>query len=479
MSAAPRRLGILLALALPFLAGSPPARADGWSDARKEFRKAQKDPDYKVRQTSYLPILDYDGKEAVEEVLRAMGREENPAVLLSAMETLALFQSPKAVEALLDALRSAKGDERLYLVMSLGKRVDDVGTNDLLELARGKDDMLAAQAALSLGQRHVMAALPELVDLLKSDTWQLRAAGARAILALAGPVPDKPKPGEKPKPFLPAGIDVDVLLPVTAEALGLADGRDREDLIEVLERLTGRAYGNDIAAWKALASGTPPAQITPQPDPTPYICGVPILGRRVVIVIDISTCTDDTHPFGAGERLKEVCAVPGARNVPWYSIRTTKQFIAAVSKRLVQDLPASARFDVIADYQKAEPLFGRLTPANPGNEKKAGEWIEGLAVQNGPDHYTALMAALDISGARNNIAWSLGPDEVVLLTCAIPWAPKDPNAIVGQDEVGRIVGLKARMRMVAVHSIGVGPHPFGMMRTIAELTGGRYVDLSK
>jgi uncharacterized protein HemX len=40
------------------------------------------------------------------------------------------------------------------------------------------------------------------------------------------------------------------------------------------------------------------------------------LGLRKVIARDI-------------ERLKAVCAVPGARSVPWYEVRTTKQFMAA------------------------------------------------------------------------------------------------------------------------------------------------------
>ena len=64
------------------------------------------------------------------------------------------------------------------------------------------------------------------------------------------------------------------------------------------------------------------------------------------------------------------------------------------------------------------------------------------------------------------------------MTCAIPWAPKDPNAMVDQSEVGAAIGLKARLRMVPIHMVGVGPHPFEMMR-ISDQSGGRYLDLSQ
>ncbi len=65
------------------------------------------------------------------------------------------------------------------------------------------------------------------------------------------------------------------------------------------------------------------------------------------------------------------------------------------------------------------------------------------------------------------------------MTCAIPWAPSDPDAMVGQTEVGAAIGLEARLRMVPIHSLGVGPHPFEMMRILAAQTGGRYVGLIK
>jgi len=130
-------------------------------------------------------------------------------------------------------------------------------------------------------------------------------------------------------------------------------------------------------------------------------------------------------------------------------------------------------------FQKVEPLFEKLAPCNSGTKRQARTWIKELSVQDGPNHFVGLTQALDVSGAKDRIAWSLGPDEIILMTCAIPWAPSDPNAMVGQTQVGAAIGLKARLRMVPIHSVGVGPHPYEMMRILATQTGGRYVDLSR
>ena len=470
----------LLCLALLLLPAWPTAGADEWGDARKDFKRAQRSDVWSERRDAYIRMLDFDGEKAVEEMLRAMAKEDNYAVLLTAIETLSLFMSEEAVAALVKGLRSSKGFQRNCLIVAMGGRQDAAGNDALIEIAEGKDAPAAAQALLALGAKRVTAALPAFLAGLARDEWQLRAAAARAIRGLAGPVPEPPQPGQKEKPWIPDDFPTaEVLLPL-AESLARSEGSERGDIIAALERITKQTYGNDPAAWKKLASGTSPEQIRAMPDHPPYLCGTPIYGRKVVVLLDTSTCTDDVHPFQNVDRLKAVCEVPGARSVPWMTLRTTKQFMGAHVRRMINDLDArGAKFDVFAVFQQTEPLFGRLTPANAGTKRQADAFIEDLAVGGGPNHYEALNAALDISGAKESVAWSLGPDEIVMLTCAIPWAPRDPNAIVGQEEVGRIIGLKGRMRMVPITTVGVGPHPWGMMQQISNLTGGTYVGLAE
>jgi len=476
-----RLLLVLLCVLLPASAAS----ADEWGDAKKAFRRAQRSDELSVRRNAYMDILAFDGKDAAEEVLAGLVKEgtradASPAVLLAGIQTLSTFLSEEAQQVVADEARTGRGDRRLYALLAIADRPVGGGEDILLGVLQGKEEPLVAQAALALGRRQTKDALPYLLKLLESDTWQLRSAAARGLRLMAGPFVTDPQTLEVSWPPPPAWMDVKTVLTALATSLETAQGRDRSDIISALERISQQHYGYDVEAWAELAAGKDPAQIRPRPVPVPYIFGIPIYGRKVVLIIDISTCTDDTHPFQDLERLKQVCEVPNARPVAWYEVRTTKQFFAAHAKRLINDLPTRGqKFEVIAEFQDVEPLCGKLATCNSGTQRQATTFIDELSVQNGPNHFVALTAALDISGAKDRIAWSLGPDEIVLMSCAIPWAPSDPNAMVNQSEVGAAIGLKARMRMVPIHSVGVGPHPYEMMGILAEQTGGVYLDLSR
>lgn len=482
-----RALLLLACVLLPILASAPHASADEWGDAKKAFRRAQKSQEMSIRRDAYLDLLNFDSKEAAAEVLAAMLKEKkrpdaNPAALLAGIQTLASFMDDGAKEVVLEAVRKGRGDKRMLALLALADRPTGGGEELLLDVMDGKEEPLVAQAAVALGRRKAQAAVPRLLELLESDTWQLRAAAARALELMAGEAKLDPKTAEMVLPPLPSWMSDDLprFLGALATSLESATGSARGNLVSALVRLTQREYGYDIEAWKKLAEGVDPKTIRPTPVKVPYICGIPIYGERVVIVIDISTSTDDTHPFQDLGRLKEVCQVPNARPVAWYEVRTTKQFFAAQAKRLIADLPTRGqKLEVIAVFDKVEPLFEKLAPCNGGTKRQARTFIDELSVQGGPNHFVGLTTALDLSGARDRIAWSLGPDEVILMTCSIPWAPSDANALVGQTEVGSAIGLKARLRMVPIHSIGVGPHPWEMMKILSVQTGGRYVDLAK
>lgn len=487
MRFSPRALLLLVCVLLPVLAAAPHAAADEWSDARKAFRRAQKSEELSVRRDAYLDLLNFDSEKAAEEALTAMVKENkrsdaSPAVLLSGITTLATFLSEGAQAVVAEAVRKGRGDKRLFAVLALADRPAGGGEALLLDVLKGKEAPLVAQAALALGRRKAKEALPPILELLEHDEWQLRAAAARALEAMAGEAELDPQTAEMVLPPLPAWMSEqrNGIVGALAASLETATGSARGNIVSALERITLQAYGYDVEAWKKLGAGTPPEEIRARPVKVPHAFGIPIYGERVVIVVDISTCTDDTHPFQDRKRLQAVCEVPGARPVPWFKLRTTKQFFAAHAKRLVQDLPTRGqKFEIIAVFQKVEPLFEKLTSCNSGTQRQATTFLDELAVQDGPNHFVGLTTALDLSGAKDRVAWSLGPDEIVLMSCAIPWAPSDPNAMVGQTEVGAAIGLKARLRMVPIHSVGVGPHPFEMMRILAAQTGGRYVDLSR
>lgn len=452
-----RRVSTCVGLGLASFLAAPAARAGTLDDAKKSMAKALASDDPAVRRTAFLALMDHDGKDAFEEVSGVLSREQDPVVQLAAVQAIGRMRTPAAVDALVAATKAAKGPKRLLLLLAFREQMSDAGKGVLLDVAAGSDAVAAAHAGFALARKKVAEAGPLLLALVGQKDAPVRAAAARALAELGVVAPK----------------DTAARL---AEALAAADGRDRTDLVAALEALTGaKGLEDDPAAWKAVVGGAAAASVAKAPRPTAYVVGVPVRGKRVVLVVDHSVSTDDPHPFQDRERLQALCKVPGARDVPWFKMKTVGDFLNAHGTRLVADLPdgRSVGF-VAAGGPKNDTKLARPNPATPGTKAAVTKAIEAMKPENGLDVLGALTAALD-AGGKEPAALANGPDEIVYLGCGVPWlaAVKDPSA------VGAAVGLRARLRLVPVHMVGVGNHNGDMYRTIADLSGGRYVDLSR
>jgi hypothetical protein len=430
--------------------------AEDFEDARKTFRRDSKAAETKTRASAYRALGAYDRPETVEEIVTALAKEESGFVAHGAVKALQWISTPAAVSAVASAARTKTGFVRMCLLLALTDQTGTPQTEALIEVAQGKDAPAAAQAALALGKRKIAAGVPALKALLAGDDPRLRAAAGRAIAAMPGVVDPKD------------------LLPPLADALAASSGRERTDLLAALRAVSGRKLDMDVEAWKKTAAGAALADIVPKPEAPAYFAGIPLYGRRVVIVVDNGIRTEDPHPYQDKERLKVLCQVPNARPVPWFEIRTIRQFAHAHARRAVMDLPKTAAFDLIAVQERAKSAFGKLSPATDGAKKGAEDFLAGLKGDAKHDDFGALTQALDLGG-KDAQAWSSGPDEVVYVTCQGPWLAKVSDA----DEVAAAIGLKARFRMVPIHTVGIGAHPQAFLRTMSDLSGGTYVDLQR
>jgi len=465
----------VLALLLVGVLGASPAHADDWADARKAFLKAQKSDDWKVRSAGFGELSYFDNADVVGEVLTALTEEKHSAVLLAAIKSLSSFQTKPAKEAVLGALRKGKDPVRLYVILALADQAGLDAKDALLEVLQGKDGQAAAQAAMALGKKQALEALPHLQALLLHRDWRLRAAAARAIRLLAGPIPPA-APGRAAPPATPKALTTPEALTPLVDALEASQGRERGDLIAALARLTQQDFGWDVPAWRALVAGTPASDIARKPRHPTYFFGAPVYGRRVVLLADNNVRTEDVHPFGTDRaRLQEVCKVPGARSVPWFELRTIKHLLNAHVKRTITDLPAGALFDLIVVGGKARNVFGKLTSANDGSKSSAIAVLEEAKPETANDVFTALDAALDIASRKDSVAWDVGPEEILYAIVALPWLSEQSDPAV----VAAAIALKARLRMVPITMVGLGEHPYELCQTLAESTGGTYVNLSK
>jgi hypothetical protein len=394
-------------------------------------------------------------------------------VRLAAIKALAAYASKPAVEALYKAIRAGKDPARLYVVLALGEQPGPAGKEVLLEVLNGNDSAAAAQAALALGRKRLLEVRPHLLELLRHKDWRLRAAAARALRSMAG-ASQPPEPG-KPLPAAPGELRGPEVLNALVDAIEIGEGRERADVIRALARLTGEDFGWDVAAWRALAGGAKAAGIARDPKHPAYFFGVPVHGRRVVILVDCNVRTEDAHPFTEMERLKEVMKVPGARPIPWAGVATLRQFVHAHVKRCITDLPTGTMFDLVLVGGKARSVFGRLMSANDGTKNTAILALEGAKLETANDMYTALDYALDIASRKDSVAWDVGPEEILYADVAMPWLAENTDPLV----IAPAIALKARLRMVPITTAGVGEHPYDLLMQLADSTGGTYVGLGK
>jgi len=219
-----------------------------------------------------------------------------------------------------------------------------------------------------------------------------------------------------------------------------------------------------------LAGETPDAATLAERQRPAYIFGIPIYGQRVVFVLDDSLRNTEPHRFGSGERLRQLCEVPGAEPISHRRLLTVGDFARAHFRRCIQDLPKDTRFELIVFHATVHPTFGKFVKADAAHRETADALLRRLVPAGGIATYEALGAALDLGGRDERKAWKKGPDEIVFMTCNMPTTGEIKDAAA----VGAAIALKARLRMVPIHTIGIESHPYSMLETIARETGGVY-----
>lgn len=470
------RFLILIVLLAGLFVGSSASTGcadDEFKDAAKTFRKSLKSKKWQERAAAYTELAFYDSAEVVDEVLKSLKKEKSAAVLLSAIRTLSQLQSEDGLKALVKEARKAKKESRYYMILALAQVQGDLGNDFLREELKSRDRIMAAQAALALGEKRAANAFDDLVALLGDEQWQLQAAAAHALYDLRGPIA---KPGVKDDKVKVVPFDTAKAMQALVACLEKGAERGaRREVLRTLEHISGKTYGNDVRAWRAAADGKDDG-LEANPKHPPYVVGQPIYGQDVVIIVDNNTRLDEAHPYTDVERLQKLCEVPGGRKLAWMKIRTLGQFIRGIAYRAIQDMDGGTKVEVLMAGLQTDAAFGRLQAVNGGTRARVEKMFESPTLTPSHDAKDALETAVSLGGRNAKSHWKSGPDEIVYITSTIPWISG-----VAQDQVvvAAEIGLEARLRMLAIHLIGVGTHPQDLFKTLQGLCMGTYVDLER
>jgi hypothetical protein len=142
----------------------------------------------------------------------------------------------------------------------------------------------------------------------------------------------------------------------------------------------------------------------------------------------------------------------------------------------VDGLPPGAKVEVLAFASDVHGVFGKKwAPVTAATKKTLEEATGALTVHDGIAIWDALVAAFDLGGTGDEKGLKAGPDEVFLVTNNMPTVGEvqEPEAVAAG------MAFRARLRLVPIHVVGIGNHPFSLAETLARRTGGTYVNLSK
>ncbi len=351
----------------------------------------------------------------------ALGRLERPGAFLAIAARLRTEEDDRVLDAAADAFRVAAPEALFRLLKDLDSERDPLRRAIYLRMA-GMTSEPEARARVRVRA--------------ESETeWCPRAAAALAL-------------GRDPSPEV---------LPILVRMLDAGDPGVVAAAVESLTRLTGQRHGGDLPAWKAWWSTRDRAApaVAPEPPPppekpdarryaheaidgdpiAPYYFGIPVRGRKVVFVCDVSASMRYKLPL-AHDQLE----------------------------RAVKGLSSHVRFEVVFFNEFVWPWRGRLSRADPATKELLVRHLPTIEIKS----YTNLYDSIEK-------AFEMDPDELFVISDG------EPNR--GQKRLPRdILNETDRLnrRRIPIHTVSVvrvvdGDDHLSFLRELAARSGGEHV----
>lgn len=153
-------------------------------------------------------------------------------------------------------------------------------------------------------------------------------------------------------------------------------------LVEHLRSVSGLKHKRDPRPWNDWLRGLPtdwkgmarrPEPEDPATATSAALAGLPILSKRVTILIDLSGSIWNVRPDG----------------------RTRKQAVDAKLRETLEALPSDTRFNLIPYTSAPIPWKPRLVPASPARVREAAAWFEARHENGSGNFWDAALLALE------------------------------------------------------------------------------------
>jgi HEAT repeats/von Willebrand factor type A domain len=356
-------------------------------------------------------------------------------------------------------LDDAEPRVRAVAVRCLGRARDDARLDRITALAADPVERVRLEVPESISRLAGVRSEPTLEALLVDPRWRVRLAAAHAMADLHVP---------------------EVVLPLI-ERLPLEPGRVREDLLDLLERLTGRQYEMDIEAWRkfikeappdflkdgdAVAAGTKTVQARASTGVRQHTLGtkyhtIGTLSRRFVLVTDLSGSMDSTIPPHTGDTAPPLTRLATAQHE---------------LDRLIESLAVGDCFDLVTFSDAARSWKGRLFPATDTTRRAAQTEIASWTPSGNTDVFDALRLCFDMAEKSMDAP---GPTDGDFDTLFLLSDGEPSGGLVSDKELLLdYVGERNRTLQLRLHCISLagGSQARDFLKRLATLGGGGYVE---
>jgi hypothetical protein len=497
-------------------------RADALTEFRRFFKK------FKTLEEQTEAIRTLEGMEspaACEELLSLLDHK-SAEIGVVARNVLATFRDPASWSTPIASLEQEKNQSRRAAIIELlgragirdamplvlrianedSKATTEVrfavakavracgftdGVDPLLERLLGDSDALVRMgAAEAIGELRRKDLGEALVSRLGDAAWQVQLAVVQAIASIREPA------------AVPGLIE-----------LMEKGGRLEEDTAEALFRITGLDFGRDVTAWREnwdRLSRVPGWRIPTdeeleqraasrkkydalygkgQTDTTSF-GGIETSSERILFIIDVSGSMSDLvverEKFDTG-----------------YANFQKLTIVKAEMARTIDALGANVFFNIAAFATDVKSWKPGLVPANVVNRASAKAWVGKLEAIGGAEAQE--LAGAGLVGSANLAAGKTNTHAALVYPFGID--PKDPNGEQkaqdkamrnnvdtvfflsdGRPSTGRhtdtarildvVRRANERFRIV-FHTLAIGEFDRNFMRTLAEESGGVFVDLGR
>ncbi len=364
---------------------------------------------------------------------------------IQALEILALRQHPLPLETLLRVRELSRGEGLEPWLRCLGL-CGPGAVPELRPFLKRRDPRVRAEAAYALIRLDAEGGEDLGRELLaaRRQAEEVRVAALRALAERASPFARvlalrslesargaflleclavlRRKPEEGDAPYL-------------VDFLERSEGRARREAVALLQELTGYRIGDDPKTWryfylKHRTEGTPfrlEDGTTAREAPTLSYHGIPVLGAKVVFVLDASGSMEAVLP--------EVRRGPRTR-----AARAVEELAG-----LLPRLPEDAAFDLVFFGTEVRSFAGDLVPRQPETLAEATRFLRNQVFDGGTNLYGGLAEAFRRPGV----------EEIFLLSDG----EATQGELVRAEEILARVERWNRWRNVRVNTVALGATP--------------------